>query len=65
MAALDALAAAGEVAAEEIETARRAVLDLLEQPGDFHSTYLIHLQTNPDVVMAHADVRSALRAGIG
>lgn len=65
MASLDELAAAGEVTADEIATARRAVLDLLEQPGDFHSTYLIHLQTNPDVVMAHAEVRGVLRAGFG
>lgn len=65
MAALDELAAADETTPDDIDKAGRALLELLEKPGEFHSTYLVHLQTNPDVVMAHAEVRGVLRAGIG
>ena len=65
MAALDELLASGDADADAIAAVRSDVLALLEVPGDFHSTYLVHLQANPDVVMAHAEVRGVLRAGIG
>ncbi len=65
MAALDELAAAEDTTQDDVDEAGRAILHLLEKPGEFHSVYLIHLQSNPDVVMAHAEVRGVLRAGIG
>ena len=65
MVALDELAAAADVDHVQIAATRRDLIELLEGPGAFHSTYLVHLQTNPDVVMAHAEVRGVLRFGIG
>jgi hypothetical protein len=57
---LDELAEADEIDPSVVERARRAVLSLIDEPGEFRNTYLVHLQADPDVVMAHADLRRLL-----
>jgi hypothetical protein len=57
---LDELAEADEIDPSVVERARRAVLTLIDEPGEFRNTYLVHLQADPDVVMAHADLRRLL-----
>ncbi len=59
-AALDALAAAEEVAEADLAAVSADVLALLEQEGEFRASYLVYLQTEPDVVMAHAELRRVL-----
>jgi hypothetical protein len=61
LAALDELAATDDLDAVAEVEARAAVITLLEGASEFHATYLVYLQADPDVVMAHAAVRRLLR----
>jgi hypothetical protein len=56
MAALDELAA-DEVDAAVVEAARKAVARVIDEPSDFRATYLVYLQADPDIVIAHAALR--------
>jgi len=56
MAALDELAA-DEVDAAVVEAARKSVAGLIDERSDFRATYLIYLQADPDIVIAHAALR--------
>lgn len=60
IAALDEAAGSDELDAAGAQLCRETIAGLLEQPGEFHDTYLVYLQSDPDVVMAHADVRALL-----
>jgi hypothetical protein len=57
MAALDELAAAEEVTAADLDAARAAVAALLGESAEFRPTYLVYLQAEPDIVLAHAAIR--------
>ena len=60
IAVVDELAAAEELAPSDLETAVAETLALLDQEGPFRATYLVYLQAEPDVVMAHAALRRLL-----
>lgn len=57
MAELDELAAAEEVTAADLDAARAAVAALLADSAEFRPTYLVYLQAEPDIVLAHAAIR--------
>jgi hypothetical protein len=60
MAALDELAAADAVGAADLAGARAAVAALLGESPEFRPTYLVYLQAEPELVLAHAAVRRLL-----
>jgi hypothetical protein len=60
IAAVDELMAAEELAPSDVETAVAGTLALLDQEGPFRGTYLVYLQAEPDVVLAHAALRRLL-----
>jgi hypothetical protein len=60
IATLDELAAQDEVGGEDLDSARAAVATFLESDGEFRPAYLVYLQTEPDLVLAHAGVRRLL-----
>jgi hypothetical protein len=63
IATLDELAVQDEVGRDDVASARAAVATFLESDGEFRPAYLIYLQTEPDLVLAHAAVRSLLAPG--
>ncbi len=56
IAALDELGR-DDVDAPVLAAARADVLALLDEDSDFRSSYLVYLQSEPDVVVAHATLR--------
>jgi hypothetical protein len=62
-AALDELAATDEVTGDDLDAARARLLALLEAEGEFRATYVIYLQADPEVVLAHAALRRLLGRG--
>lgn len=60
MAALDELAAGEELGIADVDAARAAVAGLLRGSAELQPTYLIYLQEEPDLVLAHAAVRRLL-----
>jgi hypothetical protein len=66
IAAIDELAAAEETDGAAVADAYRSIANLIDEPGEFRATYLVYLQSDPDVVMTHAALRRRLRAkGVG
>ena len=57
LATLDDHAAGEIVTASDVDRARASVAKLVEQDGEFRASYLVYLQAEPDVVMAHATLR--------
>ena len=47
---------------ERLEALRESLLHLLEADAEFGAVYRVYLQSEPDVVMAHAQLRRALQA---
>ena len=60
LAALDEFAAAEEVTRSDLELAAANIMTLLEAEGAFRATYLVYLQAEPDVIVAHAALRQLL-----
>jgi hypothetical protein len=60
IAAVDELLA-GEADVDAVQTARAAVSKLLEDDAEFRASYHVYLQSEPDVVVAHATLRRLLR----
>lgn len=58
--ALDELAEADEIGPEHVDAARASVTALLETNAELRGTYLVYLQDEPDLVLAHAAVRKLL-----
>ena len=58
--ALDELAEADEIAQQDLDAARASVAELLDSNAEFRGTYLVYLQEEPDLVLAHAAVRRLL-----
>lgn len=58
--ALDELAEADEVGAQDLDAARASVVELFDSNAEFRGTYLVYLQEEPDLVLAHAAVRRLL-----
>lgn len=52
-----------EVDAAAVAAVRAEVLALLEDESDFRASYLVYLQAEPDVVVAHATLRRLVAAG--
>jgi hypothetical protein len=52
-----------EVDAGAVAAVRAEVLALLEDESDFRASYLVYLQAEPDVVVAHATLRRLVAAG--
>lgn len=64
------IAALDEIAAEDIDAdtvaaAYRSVAALIDEPGAFQASYHVFLQSHPDVVMAHAELRRWIPNGPG
>jgi hypothetical protein len=57
---VDELASADDLDPAAVDAARDALARLLDEPSDFRAIYLGHLQADPDVVLAHAEVRRLL-----
>jgi hypothetical protein len=57
LALLDELAAADEVGAGDFARAAAEAAELLDGISEFRAAYLVYLQSEPDVVLAHAAVR--------
>lgn len=62
IAGIDELARDG-VDAAAVAAVRAAILALLEDESEFRASYLIYLQEEPDVVVAHATLRRLVAAG--
>jgi hypothetical protein len=60
LALLDELASAAEVAEGDLARAAAEVGALLDGASDFAAAYRVYLQSDPDVVLAHAAVRKRL-----
>ena len=60
IATLDELAEEEAVSASDVESARKTVGEFLESDAEFRPTYLIYLQAEPELVLAHADARRVL-----
>ena len=60
VALLDELGEAEPLEAVDFARAASEVRALLDADPEFHTTYLIYLQTEPDAVIAHAAVRRVL-----
>ena len=60
IAALDELLAAEELVRGDLDTTMAGIMALLEADQAFRASYLVYLQTEPDVVMAHAALRRLL-----
>jgi len=60
IAMLDDLMDAEELVPGDLDTTVAGIMALLEADGEFRSSYLVYLQAEPDVVMAHAALRRAL-----
>jgi hypothetical protein len=58
--ALDELAEADEIGLQDLDAARASVVELLDSNVEFRGTYLVYLQEEPDLVLAHATVRKVL-----
>ncbi|HET8697839.1 MAG TPA: hypothetical protein VFO94_10160 [Gammaproteobacteria bacterium] len=58
---LDELAEADELGAPDLDAARNSVAELLDTTSEFRASYLVYLQEDPDLVLAHAAVRRLLR----
>jgi hypothetical protein len=58
--ALDELAEAEAIGAPDLDAARASVAELLEANAEFRATYLVYLQAEPDLVLAHAALRRLL-----
>jgi hypothetical protein len=63
--ALDELAEADEIGAHDLDAARDSVAELLDASSEFRASYLVYLQEDPDLVLAHAAVRRLLRGRPG
>ena len=59
VALLDELAAADDVGAEDFARAAAEVAELIDDQA-FRGPYLVYLQTEPDVVIAHAALRALI-----
>jgi hypothetical protein len=57
LALLDELAAADEVDAGDFARAAAEVAELVDATSEFRAAYLVYLQSEPDVVIAHAALR--------
>ncbi len=60
IAALDELADSEDGDPAAIDEVLSSIVRLLDEPGEFRATYLVYLQADPDVVMAHAALRRLL-----
>ena len=58
--ALDELADSDEIGTQDLDAARASVVELFDSNAEFRGTYLVYLQEEPDVVLAHAAVRRLL-----
>ena len=58
--ALDELAEADEIGEPDLDAARASVAELLDASSEFRGPYLVYLQEEPDLVLAHAAVRKLL-----
>jgi hypothetical protein len=66
LALLDELAEAEEVGAVDFARAAAEVAELLDEDSAFRSAYLVYLQAEPDVVLAHGALRQLIvRPGTG
>lgn len=52
-----------DVDAVAVAAARAEILGLLEDDSEFRASYLVYLQAEPDVVVAHATLRRLVAAG--
>jgi hypothetical protein len=60
IAELDELAAAGNLAPSDVDQACARIAALIDGEGEFRASYLVYLQAEPDVVVAHAGLRRLL-----
>jgi hypothetical protein len=60
VAELDELAASEDLTERDVEQARAEVARLIESEAEFRASYLVYLQSDPDVVVAHATLRRLL-----
>ena len=58
--ALDELADSDEIGTQDLDAARASVVELFDSNAEFRGTYLVYLQEEPDLVLAHATVRRLL-----
>jgi hypothetical protein len=58
--ALDELADSDEIGTQDLDAARASVVELFDSNAEFRGTYLVYLQEEPDLVLAHAAVRKVL-----
>jgi hypothetical protein len=63
LALLDELAGSDEVGGRDFARAAAEVAALLDASSEFGAAYLVYLQSDPDVVIAHAAVRRLLARG--
>jgi hypothetical protein len=64
VALLDELADAEEVGGADFARAAAEVAELVDEDSEFRVSYLVYLQSDPDVVLTHADLRRLIsRAG--
>ena len=58
--ALDERADSDEIGTQDLDAARASVVELFDSNAEFRGTYLVYLQEEPDLVLAHAAVRKVL-----
>jgi hypothetical protein len=63
LALLDELASSEEIGGRDFARAAAEVAALVEASSEFGAAYLVYLQSDPDVVIAHAAVRRLLARG--
>ena len=60
VALLDELADSEQVGSPDFARAAAEVAELVDENSEFRAAYLVYLQSEPDVVIAHADLRKLI-----